>query len=155
MGVRFLRLSEKLTAGAFESDPNVSEEIAGTFSTVNQLWGGQVGVEGLLFGKRDQGFSVDGVVKLGIFHNRIHNKTHEVHYVNTAFDDAFSDSESKSKNMFLSELGVNANYAFTKNIAMTLGYQLLYLSHVWLVTQEFDTQSVVFQGVRLGVNVVF
>ena len=47
------------------------------------------------------------------------------------------------------------NYAFTKNIALTVGYQLLHLSAAALAGQENSVQSVVYQGGRLGVNIAF
>jgi long-subunit fatty acid transport protein len=55
----------------------------------------------------------------------------------------------------VSELGINANYAFTKNIALTVGYQLLHLSAVALTAQQNSVQSVVYQGGRLGVTIAF
>ena len=155
MGVRYLRLSERLTVNTFESDPNYSEEIAGTLSTVNQLWGGQLGVEGLLFGKRDQGFSLDGVVKLGMFHNAIHNKYHGVSYADSVPVETEGGSWSRAVKPFFGELGINANYAFTKNIALTVGYQFLYLHAVCLVSQEYSTQSVIYNGIRTGLNITF
>jgi len=155
MGVRFLRLSEGLNAGGFTSDPGGSEGGAEALSTVNQLWGGQLGVEGLLFGKRDQGFSLDGIVKLGMFHNGIHNKVSGANYVDSVLVSSGSESWSRAKTTVLGELGLNANYAFTKNIALTVGYEFLYLSAVAIVAQEYSTQSTIFQGARAGLNISF
>jgi len=160
MGVRFLRLNERLTAGdyrVYEDGLTWGEEYQG--STVNQLWGGQVGAEGLLFGKRDQGFSVDGVVKAGMFHNGIHNKF--------SYDSSFGGTDfswSRAKTTVLGEVGLNGNYAFTKNIAMTAGYEFMYLSAACVVPQGmdvlhervgFNTQSVIFHGPRVGLNISF
>jgi hypothetical protein len=116
-------------------------------------------VEGLLFGKRDQGFSLDGGVKAGVFGNKIHNEG--------SYDEASSmfgggshgsDSWSRTKAAFLSELGLNLNYAFTKNIAMTLGYELLYVNNIGNVVSQsgnVGTQSVLYQGSRVGLNFTF
>ena len=102
MGVRYLRLNERLTAEGFLSPPQGAVlEGADTLSTVNQLWGGQLGVEGLLFGKRDQGFSLDGVVKVGMFHNSIHNKEHGDIYVNSIPAGTYSGSWSRAVKPFL------------------------------------------------------
>jgi len=155
MGVRFLRLNERLTADEFISSPEGSEAEAYSLTTVNQLWGGQVGAEGLLFGKRDQGFSLDGVVKVGMFHNAIHNKEHLAAFDDSVLVGTEGGSESRAKTTVLGELGLNANYAFTKNIALTVGYEFLYLSAVAIIAQEYSTQSVIYNGARAGLNITF
>jgi hypothetical protein len=156
MGVRYLRLNERLTAEGFQEPPQGAVTGgAETLSTVNHLWGGQLGVEGLLFGKRDQGFSLDGVVKLGMFHNAIHNKYHAVSYSDSVPVEIVGGSWSRAVKPFFGELGLNANYAFTKNIAVTVGYQFLYLHSVCLISQEYSTQSVIFNGIRTGLNITF
>lgn len=160
MGLRWIRLSERIKGMEDEWCYWCDEfyDWEGSWSTRNQLWGGQVGVEGLLFGKRDQGFSIDGGVKVGIFRNHIHNKAAgSWYYYDEGYEDwgDYSQGWRRSKNTLVSELGVNLNYAFTKNIAMTVGYQLMHLSAVALAGQENSVQSVLYQGGRLGVNIAF
>jgi hypothetical protein len=160
MGVRFLRMSEKLTGHEYRLyTSGIDRGDDYPLSTVNQLWGGQLGVEGLLFGKRDQGFSLDGVVKVGMFHNAIHSKYKDDYYGTHASGLPYEGSDggtwSRAVKPFFGELGLNANYAFTKNIALTVGYQFLYIKSVCLVSQWYSTQSVIFNGIRTGLNITF
>jgi|LQYC01.1.fsa_nt_gi Protein of unknown function (DUF1551). len=160
MGLRWIKLNERLMGREeWECGMCGYDYMRVGVTTRNQLWGGQVGVEGLLCGKRDQGFSIDGGVKVGIFRNSIHNKYDGQYEYDDFFDGSgsgtFSGSSHRSKNTVVSELGINANYAFTKNIALTVGYQLLHLSAAALAGQENSVQSVVYQGGRLGVTIAF
>jgi len=168
-GFRWLRLTDRFygyNEGEWEDYwPGLYDHFryysrGGKLSSRNQFWGGQVGAEGLLFGKRDQGFSIDGVVKVGVFANKIKNKLGESDEAQTNFEgdssSSYSESWNRTKTSFLGELGVNLNYAFTKNIAMTVGYQFLYLGKVAVPVNEWaSTQSVIFQGGRAGLNFVF
>jgi Protein of unknown function (DUF1551). len=142
-GFRWLRLTDRVVSNW--------DDFYGKYdpSSRNKLYGGQIGIEGLLFGKRDKGFSLDGSVKTGFYANNIQNK--ESGYT-------WSDSRTTSKGVNLSELGLNLNYAFTKNIAMTVGYELLYISRISTpVAENYDTgsQSVLYQGSRVGLNFMF
>ena len=75
MGFRWLNLTDRLTGYEEASNPSYGYDYAqGRLSSRNQRQGGQVGAEGLLYGKRDQGFSIDGSVKAGVFQNNISNK---------------------------------------------------------------------------------
>lgn len=163
-GFRWLRLTDTLSGyegwdyESWWSEGYYSE--GGKLSCRNQFWGGQVGVEGLLFGKRDQGFSINGGVKAGIFANKIKNKdSYRYEWYDSWYGD-YSGSGSyrwnRTKTSFLSEVGVNLNYAFTRNIAATVGYEFLYLGKVAVPVNNWaSTQSVIFQGGRLGVNLAF
>jgi opacity protein-like surface antigen len=157
MGFRWLRLKdrfslfERITISSSLSSANDGMAL----SCRNDLWGGQVGVEGLLFGKRDQGFSIDYSVKGGVFENRISNKAASFLEQNDIAVDSNSDSWDRTKTAFLSELGLNANYAFTKNIALSIGYELLYVNKAAVAIQDASTQSVLFQGGRAGLHIAF
>lgn len=62
----------------------------------------------------------------------------------------------RTKTACLSELGLNANYAFTKNIGVGIGYELLYISKVAVPVNNWaSTQSVLFQGGRAGLKISF
>ena len=128
------------------------------FPARTSFLGGQVGVEGLLFGKRDKGFSIDYGVKGGVFQNNIRNKEagsfeeNDIYFVGS---DSFSDSWNRTVTAYLGELGLNANYAFTKNIALSIGYELLYVNKAAVAIQDASTQSVLFQGGRAGLNFTF
>ena len=159
-GFRWLRLTDRLSGYEYAYDGVLGYDDQynqGSFSR-NQFWGGQVGAEGLLFGKRDLGFSVDGGVKVGIFANKISNKVSEIYEGYDGEYNYWSSTESwnRTKTAFLSEVVVNANYAFTKNISMTVGYQFLYINKVAVPVNDWaSTQSVIFQGGRAGLNITF
>jgi Protein of unknown function (DUF1551). len=150
-GFRWLRLTDTLSLFQSITGGEVPFEGGETISSRNQFWGGQVGAEGLLYGERDQGFSIDGVVKVGLFANDINN--HVRGYSIPGGSGSFRWDRTKTS--FIGEVGLNANYAFTKNIAMTLGYEFLYLNKVAVPVNECSTQSVIYNGARLGLNFVF
>src|SRR4030042_3316064 len=159
MGFRWLRLKDRLSLLEGTVIFLRFTEEGNSLSCRNDLWGGQVGVEGLLFGKRDQGFSIDGGVKAGVFANKVRNKASEyeaVYVPGFSGSDSYSDSWDRTKTVLLSELGLNLNYAFTKNIAMTVGYELLYISKIATPVNDFaSTQHVLYQGSRVGLNFMF
>jgi hypothetical protein len=152
-GFRWLRLTDRLMWGydtaIYGYDQSYGE---GNNSSRNSLYGAQIGIEGLLFGKRDQGFSLDGSVKTGMYTNKITNQDsgYEWYY------GSWSDRQKSNRGVNLSELGINLNYAFTKNIAMTVGYELLYISRIATPVNDWGgTQSVLYQGTRAGLNISF
>ncbi len=100
-------------------------------------------MEGLLFGKRDQGFSLDGGVKAGVSQTR--STTNVRGYGNTLriiLMVLIPTAGTEPKPCYLSELGLNLNYAFTKNIAMTVGYELLYISCISLQCRKITIPAV-------------
>ena len=129
-GFRWLRLTDRLMweydiVRRYGEDYDFGE---GNDSSRNNLYGGQIGIEGLLFGKRDHGFSLDGSIKTGFYANNITNE-----YSGYEYDfgySGWSGRQRSTRGVNLSELGINLNYAFTKNIAMTIGYELLYISRI-------------------------
>jgi len=158
MGFRWFQLRDRLSLSFFEEVTdrvtNFLDEEAG-ISSRNNLYGGQVGVEGLLFGQRDKGFSIDGSVKAGVFQNNIRNKVSGVIESSEEGTGSFSESWNRTKTAFLGEVNLNANYAFTKNIAMTVGYLFLYVNKVAVPVNELSTQSVIYNGIRAGLNITF
>jgi hypothetical protein len=159
-GFRWFQLTDRLSGYQYDQGGIYWNYRQGSLKSENNLYGGQVGVEGLLFGKRDCGFSIDGGVKAGVFQNNIRN--HESGYEEgyNPFDGSYgggrSDSWSRSKTAFLGEVNLNANYAFTKNIAMTVGYMFLYVNKVAVPVNDYaSTQSVIFHGIRTGLTLTF
>jgi len=157
IGFRWLRLMDTLRYQLYEYDDYWGEYYCkGNFYSRNQFWGGQIGAEGMLYGKRDQGFSIDGVVKAGVFANKIKNRDAWYEYLWWGGYDSDSDRWDRTKTSFIGELGINANYAFTKNISATAGYEFLYLGKVAVPVNNWgSTQSIMFHGGRLGLNILF
>jgi hypothetical protein len=155
MGVRFLRLKDKLTGEEYRLYVDeINQDDHYSISAVNQLWGGQLGVEGLLFGKREQGFSLDGVAKVGCFHNGFYMRGSRTRKGDVFYGtDSFSDSKTKAA--FVGELGVNANYAFTKNISLSVGYEFLALTNMFVLNQFEHNRSLLYNGIHAGLNFAF
>lgn len=155
-GFRWLRLTDRLMwqydiVRRYGEDYDFGE---GNDSSRNNLYGGQIGIEGLLFGKRDHGFSLDGSVKTGFYANNITNEYSGYEYDFNYW--GWSGRQRSTRGVNLSELGINLNYAFTKNIAMTIGYELLYISRIATPINDWGgTQSVLYQGSRAGLNFMF
>ena len=158
-GFRWFRLTDKAFGWAYDQGGYYWNYYEGNLVSRNDLYGGQLGLEGLLLGKRDQGFSIDGGVKAGVFANKIRNHGKEWGVGDQpgySYDYSESDSWHRTKTACLSEVVLNANYAFTKNIGMSVGYQFLYVSKVAVPINDFaSTQSVMFHGGRLGLNIAF
>jgi hypothetical protein len=159
-GFRWFRLTDKLSGYEWGEGGPFYDYSQGSLVSRNDLYGGQFGVEGLLFGKRDQGFSLGGVVKGGVFANKIRNHEKGFAYGYNPFegryDYDYSDVGNRTKTAYLGEVIVNLNYAFTKNIGMCIGYQFLYVKNVAVpVNDHASTQSVMFQGGRMGLNIAF
>lgn len=161
-GFRWFQLTDRFSGYANDQYDPYWDVGNNNYSSQNDLYGGQLGLEGLLFGKRDQGFSIDGGVKAGVFANKIHNQVQWVGYGYDPFgpwEGSYSASKHRTKTAFLGEVIFNATYAFTKNIAMTVGYQFLYVNNVAVPINNYQstgsTQSVIFHGGRLGLNIAF
>jgi hypothetical protein len=163
MGVRWIRLSERL---GITQDIGPGLNVANYKTTArNRLWGGQIGAEGVLFGNLEKGFSIDGCVKGGYFRNDILTKAT---ISQSILSDVFVANADKNKGTFLGELGIGANYAFTRNIALTVRYQLLWLDQVALAPEQIqnlapfagtarsvDTDSVLYHGGCVGLTISF
>jgi hypothetical protein len=161
-GFRWFQLTDRFSGYADDQYDPYYDFGKNNYFSQNDLYGGQLGAEGLLFGKRDQGFSIDGGVKAGVFANKIHD---QVKWVGWGYDPfgywegSASASEHRTKTAFLGEVILNATYAFTKNIAMTVGYQFLYVNKVAVPINNYQstggTQSGIFNGIRTGLLLTF
>jgi|GEM_PF-4223163 len=162
MGVRWLKLNERLL---IQQNIGPDLNLAKYNNTArNRLWGGQIGAEGVLFGSLEKGFSIDGCVKGGYFRNDILTKAS----ITQQTGPGFSAKADKDKGTFVGELGIGANYTFTRNIALTARYQLFWLDQVALAPQQIanldpaagtarsvDTDSVLYQGGCVGLTISF
>jgi hypothetical protein len=160
MGVRWIRLNERLDIDI----DMISDLDRHKITADNRLWGGQVGLEGMLLGKPDQGFSVDGFVKAGYYNNNLSSRMHERFFSGSA-------SVGRDHGTFAGELGIGAQYAFTRNIALGARYQLLWLDSVALAPDQMrklapgvlgdvgggsvDWESVLYHGGWVGLTVSF
>ncbi len=153
-GVRYLNLRESLTivenlmfqegAGALAGGQNVNVD---SFSTRNEFYGGQVGVEGRLYRGR---WSLDGRAKLAV------GETHQTldiaggqsfTNVNTPIDTRPGGLLTTSSNIgtfsrdrftVVPEVGINVGYALTPNLRASVGYNFLYWSSVARPGDQID-----------------
>lgn len=161
-GFRYFRLSESLSGDTFEGSFRHRHDFLefedGKVTTQNQLFGAQLGIEGLLLGKREKGFSIDSSLKAGLFYNDIDNNFYDSgfgRYNRHHWVWDRSDSESRSKTPFMSELGIGLNYAFTKHIAVTTRYHLLWVNNIAVASKYGNTDSILFQGGSVGLTLSF
>jgi opacity protein-like surface antigen len=155
IGGRYMKLDEELRISTESFGTTYLDEV----STKNDLLGGQLGIEGVLFGKTDDGFSIEGGVKVGYFHNDISVKAE---FPLPVLGD-LSARSSKDENTLAGEFGIGVSYAFLRNIALSARYQLLWLNHVALAPEQWPvtdyatgrintaTDSVIYHGAWVGV----
>lgn len=127
-GLRWIRLNERL-------DIDLANTVADTIidrhkiTADNRLWGGQLGIEGILLGNQKQGFSVNGFLKAGYYNNNLKSGMSEQVFAGSA-------SRRTDQGTFVGEMGIGAQYAFTRNISLGARYQLLWLDHVALAPEQ-------------------
>jgi hypothetical protein len=165
-GFRYLMLNEDLT---IEQNIGPGLNIAThDIETDNTLLGGQVGLEGTILRFTDaffQGdeFSIGGWAKGGYFNNHI--KT-DISITQLA-GPTFSGSGSDNKGTFLCEGAVNVGYKITRNVAVDMRYQVLWIQNAGLAPEQVThsdpfngtasakSQSVLYHGPWLGIVLTF
>ncbi|MGO9740786.1 MAG: BBP7 family outer membrane beta-barrel protein [Roseiarcus sp.] len=114
-------------------------------STTNNLFGVQVGVDGKIldFGR----FSLDGVMKIGLFDNNAEQST-GVSLKKTVYP----VSAATNRAAFASEAGLQAKYQLTKRLALRAGYEALWLDGVALAPGQIQETLTMANVSALGVN---
>lgn len=122
-------------------------------STTNNLWGGQIGVDGkiLQLGR----FSLGGLIKVGLFDNVAQQLT-GVSMQKVVFPSYASTNQAA----FAGEAGLVLKYRLVKGLSLKAGYEALWLQGVALapgqIRETSTTQtSVTALGVYCGSNVFF
>ncbi len=153
VGGRYIYIDEELKyANVRSRDLSIAKEI----SAKNNLLGVQVGIDGIFLGKTDDGISIDGLAKVGYFNNHISARAN----ANTVIGSE-SIRFNKDEGTLGAEFGIGVKYAFSRNIAFSAGYQLLWLDKVALAPQQgtminydegstVETESVLYQGGWIG-----
>ena len=162
-GVRYIRLQESLGVRGFTPAGSFIE--SDDWDSRNSMLGGQLGmrVDFLdFFGHTAGPWLFDGHVRGGVFHNEITNDmsrsgTQLFHARNT--DTAY-----------VVQGGANIGYRFSPNVAITAGYEAMWLSGVALapnqvgVTPNFNcgpcagligsrTEELLIHGVKVGLRI--
>jgi len=143
-GFRYLILNEDLT---IEQDIGPGLNLAThDIETKNTLLGGQIGLEGIPLRLKDLFFQGDelnlGVwAKGGYFNNHIKTDISITQLVGPSF----SGSARPNKGTFLCEGAVNVGYKITRNVAVDLRYQVLWIQNAGLAVAQV-TNSDPFNG---------
>jgi hypothetical protein len=150
-GVRYLNLNESFIAQLDFIGVPVGVATA-TTEVDNQLYGLQVGAEGVFWSDSCGRFSLGGFGKGGIYHNSVeHEGTFQ--YFGAAppnFDTRGRRSESEVT--FVAETGVNFTYCITCNCSLVVGYQALWLDGVALASDQITSTGNLFLS-EVGIDV--
>ena len=167
-GFRYLMLNEDLTIQQ-DIGPGLNLSTH-EIETANTLLGGHVGLEGVILRLKDAFFQGDeinfgGWAKGGYFNNHIKTDITITQIVGSSF---FADG-SDNKGTFLCEGAVNVGYKITKNVAVDLRYQALWIQNVGLAPEQVPgsdpgvsggiastkAQSVLYHGPWVGIVLSF
>lgn len=125
-----------------------------TTATTNNLYGVQVGVDGKIL-ERDR-FSLDGILKLGLFDN---NATQSA---GVSLQKVVHPASAQTNRVaFVGEAGLQLRYRLSEELTLKVGYEALWLDGVALAPaqiQQTDTSPtgvVSALGVDTGSNVLF
>ena len=123
-GFRWVNLSEDLEGILLPPTPHGT----GSFwdaQTKNNLYGFQIGMDAKLL-ERDR-FSIDGVLKAGIFDNHVDEAT------SVRMDRIqFGESDSTDHPAFLGQIGLQGKYQVTPRLLLKAGYEAIWLEGVAL-----------------------
>jgi hypothetical protein len=138
-GFRWVELRENLEGSLA---PSIYVPFWNT-STINNLYGFQIGADGIIL---ERGcFSIDGLVKAGIFGNHAQQSS-------TLATTEYTGIGSASTNhtAFLGELGLQCKYQVTCNLTLRAGYEAIWLQGVALAPAQIQESNVTTE--QFGIN---
>lgn len=162
-GFRYVRFDETFSTLANDGSPELFN-----WGADNDLYGGQIGVDALLWKKGS--LSVSGLASFGVFNNSANSSFRAVDS-NLSFDNFGNDSGSTVSSIF--DFKLDMAYQLRGGWSFTGGYRFLYLSGIALATEqvretanfnganEQETMSLtvddelVFNGLSLGLQFVW
>ncbi|MGD0517212.1 MAG: BBP7 family outer membrane beta-barrel protein [Thermoguttaceae bacterium] len=143
-GFRWIELRENLD-GAWI--PSTLETFWNT-NTKNNLYGFQIGADGKIL---ERGcFSIDGLVKAGIFGNQAEQTTAVGLNENQGVY-----SSSTNHTAFLGELGLQCKYQVTQSLTLRAGYEAMWLQGVALAPGQIQESNVDQFGVNSNSGVFY
>ena len=138
-GFRWVELRENLEGGCWSPTPLAP---FWNTDTKNNLYGFQIGADGIIW---DCGcFSVDGLVKAGVFGNHAEQTTG----VNSGGTLGLFDA-STNHTAFLGEVGLQCKYQVTCSLTLRAGYEAVWLQGVALAPAQIDGKQC-YYGTRLA-----
>ncbi len=121
-----------------------------TTNTENSLYGLQIGADGKLW---DCGrFSIDGLLKAGIFDNRAEQTT-----AVSVFKIVTSYSDSTDRAAFLGEVGLRCKYQLAKRLVLSAGYEAVWLQGVAVAPAQIQETNITTRqiGIDTGSGVFY
>lgn len=172
-GFRWFQWYEKSllidTFGATEDPPTFGADIYNT-STINNLWGGQIGFDSLLLRTR-HGFRLEGLVKAGAYANNAGQTSRYVQFNEglAPFISQVTANDWPGSCSFVGEVGMTGVMPICDNWDFRFGYLGLWLTGLAQPTNQLSGQNiaqgatpptgtlstvgtVIVQGVTLGVE---
>ena len=145
-GFRWVNLCENLQ-GALEPPTFRREPPFWNTTTTNNLYGFQIGADGKIF-ERGR-FSIDGLVKAGIFDNNAEESTGV-----STIKIPRPSSASTNHAAFVGETGLQCKYQVTKRLMLKAGYEAIWLQGVALAPGQIQETYMPTYDVAqaLGVN---
>ena len=153
IGFRWLQWNETLQMqDAFTNpdDPTVTGADFYRTDCFNNLYGGQIGIDAVLYGS-PSGFRIDGLVKAGAFYNDALQKS-EYAYVDTS-PDAFAAANrvgSPDGAAFVGEVGMTAVFPVHCNLDLRVGYFGLWIEGLAQPTNQLSGQDLTQGGSDAG-----
>ncbi|WP_442506648.1 BBP7 family outer membrane beta-barrel protein [Novipirellula sp. SH528] len=156
IGFRYMELNERGSAGLV----NAAIPFNYDASIANRLYGGQLGVQALLF-KADR-ISLDAIMKAGVYGNHASQSSSVA--TNAATLTARGSDDPTS---FIGEIGLTGKAWLTDNLAVRSGYQLLWVENVALATEQLAVTdffsgtgvtasgNVFYHGAFVGMELMF
>jgi len=134
------------TFGEFDDPPTFGADIYST-STINNLWGGQIGIDSLLLRTR-HGFRVEGVVKAGVYANNA-GQTSRYLQVDEAggFASQVTVNDWPASASFVGEVGMTGVVPISECWDFRFGYLGLWLTGLAQPTNQLSGQNIA-QGVE-------
>jgi hypothetical protein len=144
-GFRWVELDQSLAMQGFDSAP---DPIAYTLnsSVGNDLYGGQIGFDTMLWNNMRGPVRVNAVGKAGIYGNVARQTM--MYRDNEGFDLTLGDS--KNQVSFFGEVGLNASISVKRWLAVRAGYTLLWASAVAVPAGQFSVND--FNGDVAGID---
>lgn len=149
-------------------DPTVTGVDSYRTNCINNLYGGQIGLDTLLW-NRGEGFRVESIVKAGAYYNAAAESSAYDYTTNTGF--SFSRQVSvggPAAGSFVGEIGLTAVVPVRRNLDLRLGYFGLWLEGIAQPLNQLSSQTltqidapsgtlntkgtVVVQGLSLGLE---
>lgn len=124
-------------------------------STVNSLYGGQLGLEALLF--TSKACQIDTFFKGGAYYNNVGQHTSYLTNVPGAGSVSTALSAAPASGAFVGELGINGSILLNNHARVRFGYTAFWLENIALATQQLtdpntlvSNGNTILQGVQLG-----